>query len=87
MSFYEYANDLDTPVHPVSAPDYMPAEQMRALQLHRLQGLVKRVYANVPLIRKRMEERGVRPEHIKTLKDIALLPFMMKTDLRDEYPF
>ncbi|MDD2456241.1 MAG: phenylacetate--CoA ligase [Kiritimatiellae bacterium] len=87
MSFYEYANDLDTPVHPVSAPDYMPAEQMRALQLHRLQGLVKRVYANVPLIRKRMEERGVRPEHIKTLKDIALLPFMLKTDLRDEYPF
>jgi phenylacetate-CoA ligase len=34
-----------------------------------------------------MDERGVRPEHIKTLKDIALLPFMLKTDLRDEYPF
>jgi len=87
MSLYEFAHDLDTPVHPVSAPDYMPVDQLRALQLHRLQGLVKRVYENVPLTRKRMDERGVRPEHIKTLKDIALLPFSMKTDLRDEYPF
>jgi len=87
MPLYEYAHDLDTPVHPVSAPDYMPAEQLRALQLHRLQGVVKRAYENVPLTRRRMDERGVRPEHIKTLKDIALLPFMIKTDLRDGYPF
>jgi phenylacetate-CoA ligase len=87
MALYEYANDLDTPVHPVSAPDYMPLEQLRALQLHRLQGTVKRVYENVPLTRKRMDERGVKPEDIKTLADIKLLPFMKKTDLRDEYPF
>ncbi|MDX9867736.1 MAG: phenylacetate--CoA ligase [Kiritimatiellia bacterium] len=87
MSPYEYAHDLDTPVHPVSAPDYMPVEELRALQLHRLQGLVRRVYDHVPLTRARMEERGVRPEHIQTLRDIALLPFMMKTDLRDTYPF
>lgn len=84
---YEYAHDLDTPVHPVSAPDYMARDALRALQLHRLQGLVKRIYEQVPLTRKRMDEQGVKPEHIKTLKDIALLPFMLKTDLRDEYPF
>ncbi len=65
----------------------MPIDQLQALQLQRLQDLVKHVYAHVPLTRKRMDERGVRPEHIKTLKDIALLPFMLKTDLRDEYPF
>ena len=65
----------------------MPIDQLKALQLQRLQDLVKHVYATVPLTRKRMDERGVRPEHIKTLKDIALLPFMLKTDLRDEYPF
>jgi phenylacetate-CoA ligase len=74
-------------VHEVSKPDYMPIEQLRALQLSRLQELVKHVYANVPLTRQRMDERGVRPEHIKSLKDIALLPFSLKTDLRDEYPF
>ena len=40
----------------------------------------------MPLFRKRCEERGVRPEHIKTLADIKLLPFSKKIDLRDEYP-
>jgi len=74
-------------MNPISQPDFMPIDQLRALQLQRLQDLVKHVYATVPLTRKRMDERGVHPEHIKTLKDIALLPFMLKTDLRDEYPF
>jgi len=87
MFYQECAHDENTPVHPVSAPDYMPMDQLRALQLHRLQGLVKRVYENVPLTRKRMDERKVKPEHIKSLKDISLLPFSVKTDLRDEYPF
>ena len=87
MFYQETAYDGNTPVHPVSAPDYMPVDQLRALQLHRLQGMVRKVYDNVPLTRKRMDERGVKPEHIKTLKDIALLPFSVKTDLRDEYPF
>ncbi|MBQ7722233.1 MAG: phenylacetate--CoA ligase [Kiritimatiellae bacterium] len=86
MSPYEFAHDLDTPVHPISALDYMPREQMEALQLHRLKATVKLCYERVPLTRRRMDERGVRPEHIKTLKDIALLPFMIKHDLRDEYP-
>ncbi|MEI6647234.1 MAG: phenylacetate--CoA ligase [bacterium] len=74
-------------MNPISQPDFMPIAPLRALQLQRLQDLVKHVYTHVPLTRKRMDERGVRPEHIKTLKDIALLPFMLKTDLRDEYPF
>lgn len=87
MSLYEFEHDLDTPVHPVSAPDYMPLTQLRELQLHRLQGLVRRIYDSVPLTRKRMQERGVRPEHIQSLADIALLPFMQKSDLREEYPF
>ncbi len=87
MFYQDAAHDENTPVHPVSAPDYMPAEQLRALQLHRLQGMVRQVYANVPLTRRRMDERGVKPEHIQSLKDIALLPFTVKNDLRDEYPF
>ena len=74
-------------MHKISAVDFMPADELRALQLVRLQALARLCHEKVPLVRKRMDERGVRPEHIKTLKDIALLPFMMKTDLRDEYPF
>ena len=65
----------------------MPGEQLRALQLHRLQLLVDYTYSRVALFRQRCDERGVKPEHIKTLKDIALLPTFTKTDLRDTYPF
>ena len=86
MVYPELPHDVNSPTHPVSAMDYMPVEPLRALQLHRLQWTVKYAYERVPLFRKRCEERGVRPEHIKTLADIKLLPFSKKTDLRDEYP-
>lgn len=86
MSYPKLPHDVNSPVHPVSAMDYMPVEQLRALQLHRLQWTTKYAYERVPLFRKRCDEKGVRPEHIKTLADIKLLPFSKKTDLRDEYP-
>ena len=57
------------------------------ITITRLQGLVRRIYDSVPLTRKRMQERGVRPEHIQSLADITLLPFMQKSDLREEYSF
>ena len=60
---------------------------MRELQLARLKNIVRHAYDNVPLFHSRMDERGVKPEHIKTLKDIALLPFFKKVDLRDTYPY
>jgi phenylacetate-CoA ligase len=49
--------------------------------------VVKRAYENVSLFRKRMVERDLAPEDIQTLDDIAKLPFTVKTDLRDTYPF
>ncbi len=73
--------------HPASAPDYVPVPQMRALQLQRLQETVARAYAHVALFRKRMEEGGLTPEHVKSLEDMTRLPFTVKTDLRDTYPF
>ena len=79
-------NDSVCPIISASAMDYMPRDKMRELQLFRLRKLVARVYENVPLTRSRMDEMGVKPEHIKTLDDIRLLPFMKKIDLRDEYP-
>ncbi|MBO7223588.1 MAG: phenylacetate--CoA ligase [Kiritimatiellae bacterium] len=78
--------DTMSGVDPVSIPDFMSPEGMRALQLTKLKKLVKTCYERVPLTRRRMDEKGVKPEDIKTLEDIKLLPFMMKTDLRDEYP-
>ncbi len=65
----------------------MSKSDKEALQLKRLQAVVKKAYENVPYYRKRFDEVGVKPEDIKTLKDIEKLPFTTKTDLRDAYPF
>ncbi|HEY8394917.1 MAG TPA: phenylacetate--CoA ligase [Thermaerobacter sp.] len=60
---------------------------MERLQLERLRATVERAYARVPLFRRRMEERGLKPEDIRSLHDLPRLPFMTKQDLRDHYPF
>jgi phenylacetate-CoA ligase len=73
--------------HPVSAPDFLPLPQLRQLQLQRLQSIVQRAYDHVSLFRKRMTDRGLKPQDIEKLEDIAQLPFTEKSDLRDTYPF
>ncbi|MGP8051642.1 MAG: phenylacetate--CoA ligase family protein [Desulfobaccales bacterium] len=65
----------------------MPRETLEALQLKRLQAVVERVYHLVDFYRRRMDEMGVKPEHIRTLADLKVLPFTTKQDLRDNYPF
>ncbi len=70
-----------------NAMDFAGIDELRSIQLARLQNIVKYTYSNVEVFRRRLDERGVRPEDIKTLKDIALLPFSIKVDLRDNYPF
>ena len=73
--------------HPASAPDYLPVTQLRDLQLRRLQAVVDLAYHNVDLYRSRMDGLEVGPGDIKKLDDIRRLPFTVKTDLRDTYPF
>jgi len=80
-------NDLADGFHPASAPDYLPLPQLRDLQLRRLRAIVARAYQNVELYHKRMNEAAVKPEDIRSLEDVARLPFTVKTDLRDAYPF
>ncbi len=65
----------------------MDRAEIRKHQLEKLQWQVKRVYENVPMYKQRMDEAGVKPEDIKTLEDLAKLPFTTKQDLRDYYPF
>ncbi len=65
----------------------MPRERLAALQLERLRATVRNAYDNVPLHRKRLDDAGVVPEAIGSLDDIVRLPFTLKTDLRDHYPF
>ncbi len=65
----------------------MSREDLKELQLRRLQSIVKYAYENVPFYQNSFDKAGVKPEDIKTLEDIQLLPFITKDDLRNTYPF
>ena len=73
--------------HPASVQDFLPIGELRALQLERLQRIVERAWQYVRLFRQRMDERGLTPADLASLEDIARLPFTIKADLRDNYPF
>jgi phenylacetate-CoA ligase len=80
-------NDPEGGFHPASAPDYLPRAQLEQLQLGRLRSVVQRAYDRVPLFRERLEKRQLSPASLKALPDLGQLPFTVKTDLRDTYPF
>jgi phenylacetate-CoA ligase len=65
----------------------MDRSTLQEIQLKRLVETVKRVYTSVPYYRKKMQERGIIPEDIKSLDDLKKLPFTTKQDLRDNYPY
>src|SRR6056297_1354434 len=65
----------------------MPREALESIQLRRLQTTLSRVYATVPFYRKKFDEAGVLRGDVKSLDDLRRLPFTMKQDLRDNYPF
>jgi phenylacetate-CoA ligase len=65
----------------------MPREELEKLQLERLKTKVKDVYEKVPFYRRAFKEKGVAPEDIRDLSDLARLPFTTKLDFRDNYPF
>ena len=64
-----------------------PREVIKALQDERLVAQVRHVWDNVPYYRKKMEEKGVTPDDIKSSDDLYKLPFLTKADLRDAYPY
>jgi phenylacetate-CoA ligase len=65
----------------------LPRPALEALQLKRLQDVSKRVYERVPFYKKKFDEAGIKPGDIKSLDDLKNLPFTVKQDLRDNYPF
>jgi phenylacetate-CoA ligase len=62
-------------------------DELRSLQLKRLQQTLQHAYANSPVYRAKFDAAGVHPADCKTLADIAKFPFTTKADLRDSYPF
>jgi phenylacetate-CoA ligase len=65
----------------------MGADELRALQLERLQGTLRHAYDNVPHYRAAFDAAGVHPDDCRELADLAKFPFTAKADLRDNYPF
>lgn len=65
----------------------MPREEIKRIQSERLVWQVARMYDRVELFRKRMDEKKLKPEDIKSIDDLSKLPFSYKQDLRDYYPY
>jgi phenylacetate-CoA ligase len=65
----------------------MTRGELDALQLPRLLQTVRNAFENVPLHRRRMKDRGIEPGDIRSLADVTRLPFTVKDDLREAYPF
>ena len=62
-------------------------DEIVALQLQRMQATLQRAYDHVPHYRNAFDTKGVKPEDLKQLSDLARFPFTVKGDLRDNYPF
>jgi len=65
----------------------MSPEEMKKFQLEHLKKTLKWVYEKIPFYKNGFDEKGVKPDDLKTLEDLSKFPFTVKTDLRDNYPF
>jgi phenylacetate-CoA ligase len=62
-------------------------DELRHLQTQRLRETISAAYDRVPHYRRAFDAKGVTPDDIQTLEDVARLPFLTKADLRENYPF
>jgi len=65
----------------------MSIEHLQKLQLKKLRETLAWVYERVPFYQRKLEEIDFKPKDLKSLEDLAKLPFTVKNDLRDNYPF
>lgn len=62
-------------------------EQIAEIQLAGIQKTVIDVYEHIPFYKKSFDEAGFDPYSVKSLDDVARIPFVQKQDLRDAYPY
>jgi phenylacetate-CoA ligase len=65
----------------------MPVEELQKFQLAKLKETVSWLYEKVPFYRRKLDESGISAGDLKSVEDIRKLPFTVKNDLRDNYPF
>ena len=73
--------------HDTSEIEFASRDEISALQLERLRWTLQHAYDNVPHYRQAFDAKGVHPNDLKSLGDLALFPFTAKADLRNNYPF
>lgn len=62
-------------------------DELRTLQTERLQSTLRNAYANIAHYTRAFDAAGVHPDDVTSLDDLARLPFLVKDDLREAYPF
>ena len=62
-------------------------DEILAIQNEKIVKQVHYVYEHVPYYRNLMDQKGVKPDDVKGVEDIRLLPFLSKADLREAYPY
>ncbi|MEX1167175.1 MAG: phenylacetate--CoA ligase PaaK, partial [Hydrogenophaga sp.] len=72
---------------PLEPIEKASVDELRGLQLKRLQATLRHAYANSPVYRAKFDAAGVHPDDCTSLSDLAKFPFTTKKDLRDSYPF
>ncbi|MDY6968978.1 MAG: phenylacetate--CoA ligase [Spirochaetota bacterium] len=65
----------------------MPVVKIKELQLERLKWSLKHAYDNVEFYHNSFDKAGFHPDNMKSLDDMKHVPFLMKQDMRDNYPF
>jgi len=68
-------------------PEAVTTDELKELQLRGLQWTVNHAYKGSPFYKKKLDDAGIRAEHIRSLDDIEKLPFTTSKDLQDGYPF
>ena len=69
-----------------SRNEWLKPSELRKLQNRRLKAIIRHVYNNVPLYRKKFDAQGIRPEDIKSVEDLPKLPLTTKQEIRNGFP-
>ena len=65
----------------------MPPEELKRHQLKKLKEIAKHCYDNSSFYKKKFDKVGLKPENIRSLDDLKKIPFTVKSDLKDNYPY
>jgi phenylacetate-CoA ligase len=71
-------------LHPIETASL---DEIQDLQLHRLKTTVQHAYDRIPHYKNSFDAAGIHPQDVTSLSDLAKFPFLMKDDLRANYPF